>query len=297
MGDKVSEGVGWWRVSAEVVSLVASLFSPGEQQKAIRAKARWEHFICFGVGVISYKTQGYSHTISIFDSLDSHTVQHYMKKLLALTVLVTLFLSSCSEKQVTRMPRYRHDGSLGYFNDKNFKPEAERKMIFNASLRLSVPDADTLNRELNRMTTSLSGYAVTLGYSKSTIRVPSEKLNEAISTISKMGKMSEKKITGTDVTDEYKDYTVRLDNANKARQRYLELLQKAENVEAALKVEKELERLNGEIELMKGKMERINHLESYSTIDIDIHQREKPGVLGYVALGAYKAVKWLFVRG
>jgi hypothetical protein len=225
-----------------------------------------------------------------------------MKMLFTLAIGGLLLLSACTERVsgITATPRYRYGGGVGkidQFNKKDFDPRDTRMMIFNASLKLSVKNADSLNHQLSKLTAGLEGYAVTLGNSRSTIRIPATRLNDAINGISKLGKMSEKKLTGSDVTDEFNDYDVRLDNANKARERYLELLQKAENVEAALKVEKELERLNGEIELLKGKMERVSHLVSYSTIEIDIHEREKLGVIGYLAIGTYKAVKWLFVRG
>jgi hypothetical protein len=86
--------------------------------------------------------------------------------------------------------------------------------------------------------------------------VKSEHLNDAIKEISELGKVQGKSLSGQDVTEEYLDFQIRLENAEKSRERYLELLAKAENVEAALKVEKELERLNGTIDLLKGKMNR-----------------------------------------
>ena len=81
-----------------------------------------------------------------------------------------------------------------------------------------------------------------------------------------------------------------------ARKIYLELLKKAENVETALKVEKELERLNETIDLIKGKMNRINNLAEYSTIVINLKEKKKPGIIGYIGIGLYHSVKWLFVR-
>jgi hypothetical protein len=54
--------------------------------------------------------------------------------------------------------------------------------------------------------------------------------------------------------------------------------------------------LNGEIELMKGKMNRIDHLVAYSTISVYFSEKKKPGLIGYVGIGLWKAVKWLFVR-
>ena len=46
------------------------------------------------------------------------------------------------------------------------------------------------------------------------------------------------------------DLEIRLENAEKARNRYLELLDKAETVGEVLSVEKELERLNEKIDLI-----------------------------------------------
>ena len=59
---------------------------------------------------------------------------------------------------------------------------------------------------------------------------------------------------------------------------------------------RELERLNETIGLLKGRMARLDHLEAYSTINVELRERKKPGLLGYIGLGAYHAVKWLFVR-
>ena len=52
----------------------------------------------------------------------------------------------------------------------------------------------------------------------------------------------------------------------------------------------------GTFDLLKGKMARIGHLEAYSTISVELRERKKPGLLGYIGLGVYHAVKWLFVR-
>jgi hypothetical protein len=141
-----------------------------------------------------------------------------------------------------------------------------------------------------------NGYVLRTSKSNTTIRIVSDSLNVAMAEIGTYGKVKYKNISGTDVTDEFTDYQIRLENAERSRNRYLELLQKAVTVEEILKVEKELERLNGEIDLLKGKMSRIDHLVDYSTIDVYYQQKVKLGVLGYVFVGAYQTVKWLFVR-
>jgi len=121
-------------------------------------------------------------------------------------------------------------------------------------------------------------------------------LNSAVNDISNLGKVTFKNIHGADVTESYLDNKLRLENAEKSRNRYLELLNKAVSVQEILLVERELERLNVTIERLKGQMNRIDHLDEFSTITINLRVKKKPGVLGYVFVGAYEAVKWLFVR-
>lgn len=215
--------------------------------------------------------------------------------------LILVMMAACGSGTMSTVssPRYRAGGDvtyLGYFSKDAFSKQEDRMVVFDATLRISVQNADSLNRKLTGVFKKYDGYAVTLGNDRSTIRVNAASLNKAIADIAQLGKLKSKTLKGSDVTDEFKDFGIRLDNAEKARQRYLELLSKAENVEAALKVEKELERLNGEIEILKGKRERLEHLSDFSTIDIYIDQKQKLGILGYASVGAYKAVKWLFVR-
>ncbi|MBC8147315.1 MAG: DUF4349 domain-containing protein [Bacteroidetes bacterium] len=182
--------------------------------------------------------------------------------------------------------------------DKSFyrSETSVRKILFSAYLSLTVKNPDTANYHIEKIAKKYKGYVNQIGTYRTIIRVKSDKLNEALAEISALGRVESKSLTGQDVTEEYLDYQIRLQNAEKASGRYLELLAKAENVEAALAVEKELERLNGTIDLLKGKMNRINHLAEFSTITLNLKEKKKPGVLGYVGMGLYYSVKWLFVR-
>jgi hypothetical protein len=137
---------------------------------------------------------------------------------------------------------------------------------------------------------------VSVGSRKTIIRVKSKNLYKAIEAIRKLGKLTDKTVSADDVTDNYFDLFIRLENAEKARKRYLELLEKAQNVDETLKVEKELERLNTDIDLLKGKISKLEHLSEYSTITIYVSEKKKLGILGYVGVGVYKVVKWFFVR-
>ena len=172
----------------------------------------------------------------------------------------------------------------------------DSKILYSASLTLTVKQIDNAVDSIKSIAKQYKGYVVETGTYKSVIRVESKYFNQAIEALVSLGKIDRKRIQGHDVTNEYLDLGIRLENAEKARLRYLELLNQAENVQAALLVEKELERLNGTIDMIKGKMNRIDHLAEYSTITIFLNEQVKPGILGYVGIGIYRSVKWLFVR-
>jgi len=176
------------------------------------------------------------------------------------------------------------------------KKEQNRVVIYNANLRIEVKSPDSCNSHLERIAEQNGGYLVSLGNHRSVIRVKAENLNKAVDDVSNLGKILNKTIYGEDVTESFIDSQIRLENAKSARKRYLELLEKAENVEAALKVEIELERLNGLIDMYEGTIRKLSHLNEYSTLTVDLEEKVKPGILGYIGIGLWSGVRWLFVR-
>jgi hypothetical protein len=175
------------------------------------------------------------------------------------------------------------------------KSNFSRKVIFDARLSLTVKQPDSVSVRLGNIAKKYGGYVVESGSYSTQIRIESSQMDQAIKDISLLGKMEDKYIQGQDVSDEYEDLDIRLQNAERARKKYLELLDKAQNVAEGLLVEKELERLNGEIDGLKGKMNRMEHLVKFSTITIRLKQKQILGPLGLVSVGIYKLVKVLFV--
>lgn len=226
-----------------------------------------------------------------------------MKNLFVFATALVMLASCSTERSTTTGYNYDVPGRGGFGNQSESlysgetKPDFKTRMVvYNASLDLAVKKTDSVNSYLTAIASRYGGYALNLGTSYSTIRVKADQLPFALREVSALGKVRSKNVSGNDVTDEYKDLEIRLDNAKRARDKYLSLLEKAENVDAALKVEKELERLNGEIDLLEGKQKRLSHLNEFSTISVRYSEKVKPGLLGYIGMGLWKGVKWLFVR-
>ena len=184
----------------------------------------------------------------------------------------------------------------GNYNTKNESLEI-KKMIYSAYFNLTVKNIDTANHHLTEIAKKYNGYVETVSTTRTVIRVKSQNINKAVADIEQLGKTTYKNLSVDNVSARYVDLQMRLDNALKSRNRYLELLKQAENVEAALKVEKELERLNLTIEQLKSQMNQIDKDSDMSKITVNLTQKKKLGPLGYVFKGVYLGVKWLFVRG
>lgn len=221
-----------------------------------------------------------------------------MKKILCVTILI-LILSCASNKDFTRNYPKKFKSETGLIQGEEILVKSEankyRKVIYDVYFSLESNKPDSVIKNIQILTKSYEGYIVNSSKNNIKIRIPSNKATGIINDIETLAEVVDKYISGKDVTEEYIDLGIKIDNIEKARKRYLELLAKAENVSAALKVEKELERLQRELDLLKGRENKLSHLIEYITIDIDVNIAVRPGPIGYIFLGLYKAVKWLFV--
>ena len=173
---------------------------------------------------------------------------------------------------------------------------SERKVISSVFLELSVDQPAEVMDKAIELLEQQEGYVVRTEEDLVVMRIAAEKQDAFVETLEGFGRVKDKNITGRDVTSEYYDQKIRLENALATRDRFLALLDKANDVSAMVEIERELERLNETIELLKGSQHKLDHLSSYATVSLRISERKKPGLLGYVGVGIYSAVKWLFVR-
>ncbi|UCE67483.1 MAG: DUF4349 domain-containing protein [Candidatus Zixiibacteriota bacterium] len=216
-----------------------------------------------------------------------------MKRATILAPIIFL-IAGCS----SHMP-YKPDTSGTAFSKPkkiDLRDETDRMIVSSATIRLKSLEPDSVHNRVMEFALSCNGYILYSGEGKTTIRVPAVYFKRVMSDIETLGEVLSREITGKDVTEEYHDLQTRLDNAEKTRQRYLALLDKAKNLEEILRIERELERLGQNIEQLKGKIERLSHIVAYSSITVETTDPARPGPVGYVFYGLYKGIEWLFVR-
>lgn len=172
---------------------------------------------------------------------------------------------------------------------------SDRKTYYEAYINLEVSDVDETLEKLKESIKSYDGYIVSSSKYGSSFRVRSDQFEAFVQNISLLGDVTRKNITGTDVTDQYEDLKIQLDNAYKTRDQYVKLLDKAVAVDEILKIEKELERITEKIELLEGRIKRLDQMIAYSLVNVSVYKETKPGPLGWIFVGIWKGISWLFI--
>lgn len=104
-----------------------------------------------------------------------------------------------------------------------------------------------------------------------TIRVPSEKLYDAINAIeSQEITLLSKDISGEDVTAEYVDLKSRLRNLEAAAEQLQEIMDNSTNTEAVLKVYQELVKVTEEAEVVRGQINYYEEAAAMSSLTVTI---------------------------
>ena len=171
----------------------------------------------------------------------------------------------------------------------------ERMIVRNASLNLYRSDPERGPELAAALVKGAGGWVAQSSTTSLMARVPAGKLEKFLADAAALGTVESRHVSGEDVTDQFRDTTIRLDNLIKIRGRYLELLAKSQGVSEAVMVEKELERVTLEIEHLKGQLQALEQTSRYSLVSLSFERETRPGPLGWVFYGLAKGVKWLFV--
>jgi hypothetical protein len=157
-------------------------------------------------------------------------------------------------------------------------------LIYDAVLTLAVFEAAQAIDTIEKLAVDSGGYLVQRGDRHITIRVPSKAFRPALDKVETLGDELHREVNVRDVTEEFSDLEVRLQNARAVRARLEELLRQATTVEDALAVQKELERVTEEIERMLGRLKLLRELVAFSTITVRFEARPTDVVDSHVTL-------------
>lgn len=156
----------------------------------------------------------------------------------------------------------------------------ERMIVRTVHMALVVADVSKSVDDIGGVAISLGGWVVSAERSQVhsgsvAIRVPAERLDEAIGKLRDLADEVESEVvTSQDVTDEYVDNASRLKSLEATRDALTKLLEKAVRVEDALEVQRELTRVQGDIETLQGRNKLLEETSAFSLVNVNL--RTKP---------------------
>ena len=151
----------------------------------------------------------------------------------------------------------------------------DRKTIFHGSLLLQVPDPGSSEKLVRSLDEEVGGWIHGIQGTTFTLRIPADHFHSLLNRLTMLGNLINRTVTGTDVTEEYLDLEIRIKNSESVRKRLIALLEKVKDVKEALSVERELARVTGEIERMKGRLKYLKDQVAFSTLTVTL-QRTMP---------------------
>jgi len=209
------------------------------------------------------------------------------------------------------MPESAEEMGTDTENSGGVTPSVSLKIIKSAYISIQV-EKDTFQNKMLELTViaernggfvsnteSYSNPEGNISSGRIVIRVPGEKFNSVVEEIKKVGDVKAISISGQDVTQEYVDLESRLRNYEAQEKVLLDLMAKSTDVSDSIEVQKELSNVQGEIEVIKGRMNYLDNMVSLSTIDINLYEPEIAapveggGFINAVRRGVEGAVKVL----
>ena len=178
------------------------------------------------------------------------------------------------------------------FNSGKGAQESTRLVIENANMTIVVAEPGQAMSEITRMAEEMGGFVVRSNLYKTTtesgievpqanitVRVPVERLDDALSAIRGLTENPEEDVrsenrTGEDVTESYTDLQSRLRNSEETERQLREIQASATRTEDVLNVFNQISAIREQIEVLKGQIKYYEESAALSAIDVQLMAQE-----------------------
>ena len=163
--------------------------------------------------------------------------------------------------------------------------EHQRKLISNGIIEIMVEDVVAVDKEIRDYVDQIGGFIESSSFetmegdevyeSSITVRVPQEQFDETMLYLDGKGRVLSQETSVEDVTEKHLDLTARINNLETQEERYLEMIDIANDIEEMLQIEERLADIRGQIERHQTQLDNLDDSISYSTIEIQlVEERE-----------------------
>jgi Domain of unknown function (DUF4349) len=199
------------------------------------------------------------------------------------------------------------DSGTAEKNENKQSIKDQRKVIYNADLRITVEKLQNSMEKVRKMVEARGGYIVESntntgeeGYQDGmmTVRVPMNGFRPFLQEVKELSEGSpHENVRGEDVTEEYVDLSSRLKAKQQVRDRLESFMNEAERTEDLLKISSDLAKVQEEIEQIEGRLNFLKNQSDYSTVTIQFEVKNlKAEKLQTGDLNTWMKTKMLFME-
>jgi hypothetical protein len=175
----------------------------------------------------------------------------------------------------------------------------DRTIIRNGSMSVTVRDVPAAQGEVEKHVQTAGGRITRIadydGNISMSLRIPDPQLDAVLDAVARLGEVTRRSVSAEDVTAEVIDLDARVKSLQTSRDRLRALHDRTDTVEEIIAVERELARVQGELDSLQGRLNQLRTDAAYSTVQLDLRQKQRLGPLGLVLYGVGKVVTKLFV--
>ena len=230
-----------------------------------------------------------------------------MKTKHLLILSTTLLFSACNSKGISHTANLSQ--AITYENADAYQAStsitsqtvmAPRKIATSASINVDVDHINDAQKKINSLVQSFVGRVENARFSEgghyyANIKVPSDKLIPTLDAIAKLGDKTSQSINKRDITNGFVNSEERLKNLKLFRDKMKALLNRTSNIKEILQIEREINRVQTEIDMIERQLKNMQGSVNMSPIDVNLNEKTIYGPIGYVGHGIWWTVKKLFI--
>jgi hypothetical protein len=181
------------------------------------------------------------------------------------------------------------------------RAQGGRTLVRRAEMRVDVPRIDRAlvqtSRVVNASGGSVERESIADRSAHLVIRVPESALQATSDSLAVLGKVTHRSLSTEDASARAIDLDARISALTASRDRLRALVDRAATVEAVIAVERELARVQGELEALEGQQRHLRDAAAMATLGLSLEQPPRLGPLGLVVKGTAFLIGKLFVIG
>ena len=158
-----------------------------------------------------------------------------------------------------------------------------KKIIKNGDMEIQVGDMKKAQNQISKILKNNKAYIQSERFNNNdtaenlylSIRVPHENFDALINSFSNgVGSVLSKNISSDDVTEEYTDVSIKLENKKIYLEKYRNMLKSASTTKEMLEIQENIRELEDEIDVSEGRLRFIDDRVNYSTLNLTLFKEK-----------------------